>query len=97
MALFKNPTHQAIWLEHHCHRCWHHRGSGCPIVQKALRTDRKPVEWQRNPRKNVLMQDSIKCNEETKLPPPATRPRVVDETGSLFDVNIPINMDGDHA
>lgn len=98
MTLFKNETHQAIWVEHHCDRC--HFGQAdtlCPILHRALRSGRKPVEWERNPRKNVLMQDSIKCNSETRSPPTTAKRVVPDETGSLFDVAAPINMDGDHA
>lgn len=97
MSLFNNPTHQHIWLEHHCHQCFHHRGRGCPIVQKALQSDRKPVEWERNPRKNVLMQDSIKCNVETRRPPPVGRaPKAFDDV-PMFDVDTPTDMDGNHA
>lgn len=94
MSLFKNQVHQDVWIEHHCHLCW--RNPGCTILAKALRTDRKPVEWQRNPRKNALMQDSIKCNEQSKQPPTVAR-IVEDTTGVLFDVDTPVQMDGDHA
>lgn len=98
MTLFKNQTHQDIWIEHHCHRCW--RNGACTILDKALRTNRKPVEWERNPRKNVLMQDSIKCNEQAKLPPPVARFHYDGDMSidvPMFDVAAPINMDGDHA
>lgn len=95
MSLFKSVTHQEIWIEHHCHRCWHN--PGCPILAKALRTDRKPVEWDRNPRKNALMQDSIKCNSETRQPPTIARATVADETLSMFDVSAPVDMDTEHA
>lgn len=96
MTLFRNDTHRDIWLEHHCHMCFHHQGAGCKIVQRALRTGRKPVEWERNPRKNALMQDSIKCNEETRSPPTLTK-RVVNEDVPMFDVAAPIDMDTEHA
>lgn len=99
MTLFKNETHQDIWVEHHCDRCYFGRATTiCPILGKALSTNRKPVEWDRNTRKNVLMQDSIKCNMETRTPPKFGGVRqVTDETGTLFAVDIPVHMDGDHA
>lgn len=83
--IFKNQTHQDIWVEHHCHRCFHHNGAGCEILQRALQSGRKPVEWDRNPRKGVLMQDSIKCNEETRLPP-TTKAAARFEDVPMFDV-----------
>lgn len=97
MTLFKNPTHQAIWTEHHCDRCYFGQADTlCPILHRALRSNRKPVEWDRNPRKNVLMQDSIKCNSETRTAPSTQRPRV-DIDVPMFDVDTPVRMDGDHA
>jgi hypothetical protein len=92
--IFNNPVHQTIWVEHHCHRCWQY--PDCRILERAIRTDRKPVEWERNRRKNVLMQDSIKCNEESRLPPPSSRP-VVDENVPMFDVTPTGRMDSEHA
>lgn len=92
--IFKNATHQDIWIEHHCERCA--RNPGCPIVLRAIKTGRKPVEWERNPRKNALMQDSIKCNEETRQLPRNIRPRI-DIDVPMFDVTAPVNMDGEHA
>lgn len=97
MTLFKNPTHQDIWIEHHCGRC--HYGQAdtmCPILHRALHSNRKPVEWDRNPRKNTLMQDSIKCNSETRTPPATQRPRI-DIDVPMFDVDTPVRMDSDHA
>lgn len=104
MALFKNQTHQDIWIEHHCGRCYYGRGLGdpaqpqCKILAWALGHGRKPVAWERNPRKNVLMQDSIKCNQETRTPPKfgGTR-RVADEDVPMFDVAPPVDMDTEHA
>jgi hypothetical protein len=93
MTLFKNETHQDIWIEHHCERCA--RNPGCPIVLRAIRTGRKPKEWDRNPRKNALMQDSIKCTMECRVLP--ITKRVVNEDVPMFDVSAPVNMDGDHA
>jgi hypothetical protein len=96
MSLFKNVTHQDIWIEHNCERCARLPGP-CPIIAKVVASanPRKPVEWERNPRKNALMQDSIKCKAKvTKLP---TGRRVVNEDVPMFDVTAPIDMDGDHA
>lgn len=70
MTLFKNQTHQDIWISHHCERCYFLTSHlGCKILTGALKTGRKPVEWDRNPRKNATMAESIKCNSETRLPP----------------------------
>ena len=95
MSLFNNLTHQEIWIEHHCHQCW--RNPGCPILGRALRTGRKPVEWKRNVRKNALMQDSMKCNEETQQPPSVKRTKAFDDV-PMFDVEaVHKREDVDHA
>lgn len=98
MALFKSPLHQAIWMEHHCERC-HFGVDDCRILDRALRTDRKPVEWERNTRKGALMADTMKCHMETRTPPKYGGQRVVtDETMGLFEVETPeVTMDSDHA
>lgn len=97
MALFRSQTHQDIWVEHHCHRCFHHNGSGCKILSRALRSNRKPVEWERNTRAGILMSETMKCNEETKLPPTVGR-RVVNEDVPMFDIETPDGpMDSEHA
>lgn len=94
MSLFRNQVHQDIWIEHHCERCWHH--PDCPILRKALTSDRKPVEWDRNTRKGALMQDTIKCNSETRTAPPRPKPLGIDVP--MFDVTpTDATMDGDHA
>lgn len=103
MSLFKSVTHQEIWIEHHCGRCHFGvrvrtgQGLQCPILARALRTDRKPVEWERNPRKGALMADTIKCHKETRTPPRTERAAVPDETLSMFDVTRTVTMDSDHA
>lgn len=100
MTIFKNDTHQEIWVEHHCERCWHYSeedARACPILAYALRTGRKPPQWDRSTRKNATMADSIRCNMETKQPPRADARRVANEDVSMFDVEPPVNMDGDHA
>jgi hypothetical protein len=102
MALFRSPLHQDIWMEHHCGRCYFGNPEvhdGCRILDRALRTDRKPVEWERNTRKGALMADTMKCNMETHTPPKYGGQRTVtDETMGLFEVETPdAAMDSDHA
>jgi hypothetical protein len=98
MALFRNATHQDIWIEHNCERCAHN--PGCPIIIKVVQTpldrQRKPVEWERNPRKNALMQDSIKCKEKVTRLPIARHPKSFDDV-PMFDVAAQTDMDPDHA
>lgn len=100
MALFRSPLHQDIWVEHHCGRCYFGTADTmCPILHRALRSDRKPVEWERNPRKNATMAETIKCHMETRQPPKYGGQRTVtDETMGLFEVETPdAAMDSDHA
>jgi hypothetical protein len=96
--LFKNKTHQDIWIEHHCGRCFFGKADTmCPILHRALRSGRKPVEWQRNPRKNVLMQDSIKCDAQTRTPPTVKQPKTFEDI-PMFDVTpVALGNEGDHA
>lgn len=103
MTLFKSETHQDIWIEHHCRRCWHGRGLGdptqaqCPILVKALGRDRKPVEWERNTRSGALMSETMKCHNETRTAPALLARRVVDEDVPMFDVETPTTaMDSEH-
>lgn len=95
--IFRNLTHRDIWIDHHCNRCHHGQQTAvCPILARAITSDRKPVEWDRNTRKNATMAESIKCNSETRLPPRDTRP-VVDVDVPMFDVTATVDMDADHA
>lgn len=104
MSLFKNKTHQDIWIESNCasgchayahpDTVQHMRKPQCLILKRALRTDRKPPEWERNPRKNVLMAETIKCKAKSRTPLPKPR---VDNDVAMFDVAAPIQMDADHA
>jgi hypothetical protein len=98
MALFRSQLHQDIWIEHHCKRC--HFGQAdtmCPILHRALRSNRKPVEWERNTRTGALMSETMKCNTETRQPPTLSRP-VVNEDVPMFDVEtVDGPMDSDHA
>jgi hypothetical protein len=96
MAAFKSVLHQEIWIDHHCTMCYY-GARQCDILAKALRTQRKPVEWERNPRKNVTMADSIKCTVETRVPPAVGKREVPDETLAMFDVESgDAAMDTDH-
>lgn len=102
MTLFKSQTHQDIWIDHHCRRCYFGQGLGdptqpqCKILAFAIGHGRKPVQWDRSIRKNATMADSIKCNSEIHQPPLVTR-RVVNEDVPMFDVQATTRMDPDHA
>jgi hypothetical protein len=82
MTLFKNPTAQAVWLENWCERCWRDQ---CPILERGLRTDRKPKEWDRNPRTD-LMAKAYRCNEFRTKPPRAARQQQFEDV-PMFDVD----------
>lgn len=84
MTLFKTPTHRAMWLGANCERCWRNPDD-CPILTKALRTDRKPPEWKRNQRAQ-LVQDSIKCSEFATRPPVNRRRGKQFEDVPMFDI-----------
>src|SRR4051812_43860462 len=82
MTLFRNVTHQEVWIDHHCASCFH--GHDCPILARALLTGRKPREWERNKRAQ-LMKDTIKCSAETRRPPKLERPKTFDDV-PMFDL-----------
>lgn len=91
--LFRNDTHRDVWLDHHCHRCFqpdeaarrlHGKDTQCPIQERALRTDRKPVEWDRNPR-TTTMADSIRCNEFAARPPTSKADKSFEDV-PMFDI-----------
>lgn len=74
--LFRSATHQQVWRGRWCDTCFQPdeatkriqgKGDGCPILARALRTGRKPVEWDRNPRATEL-ERTIKCHEYQKKP-----------------------------
>ena len=96
VSLFNNATHRAIWVGHWCERC--HHGLDCPILARALTSDRKPPQWDRNARKGVLMQETLRCNVFTRRPPPIPKPPPDFEDVPMFDVE-PVNKGGevDHA
>lgn len=78
MTLFRTVTQRGVWIEEHCVRCWQGGDAGdpakpqCPILAKAIRTERKPSEWQRNPRANTIA-GMYKCNEFSTKPPRVDR------------------------
>lgn len=82
MTLFRSNTHQEIWRQRWCETCFQPeeaqrrlmgKDAVCPIWEKAMRTNRKPVEWDRKPRATD-MDRTIKCNEHTPKPPIKRRP-----------------------
>lgn len=100
-TLFRTPTAAAVWRESWCDRCFqpdevnrrdHDRGTGCPILARAARTQRKPVEWDRNPR-STTMDSVFKCNAFLDRPAVLRRPTATDETLTMFDVQIPDTME----
>lgn len=98
MTLFRNTTHAELWRQRWCETCFqpdeaarriqHKQDSICPIWAKALRSGRKPVEWDRMPRADEMVK-TIRCNTYTDKPPVTRRP-VADVssqvTDPLFDV-----------
>jgi hypothetical protein len=94
MTLFRSQTHQEIWQMRWCHTCFQpdeaarrlhgKTDSVCPIWEKAMRTDRKPVEWDRKPRATD-MDRTITCNSHTSEPPIIKRAKAVVEDVPLFD------------
>jgi hypothetical protein len=94
MTLFRNKTHEQIWIDRWCHTCYqpneaarrlHNAETMCPILGRALASDRKPVEWDRMPRAQE-MDHTIKCNSYQDKPPIVRRGTT--ETGDvpMFDL-----------
>lgn len=94
MTLFTTKTHQDIWQQRWCHTCFqpdeaarrlHGKQSVCPIWERAIRTGRKPVEWDRMPRADQ-MERTIRCNSYLDAPPVNRRRATIDsEDVPLFD------------
>jgi len=92
--LFRNPTHQGVWVDRWCHSCFQPdeaarrlqgKDTQCPILERALRTGRKPVEWDRT--RNPDMERSIKCNAYLARPQAVTaRPDKAFEDVPMFDI-----------
>lgn len=94
MTLFRSQVHQEIWRQRWCETCFqpdeaarrlYGKDSVCPIWERAIRTNRKPVQWDRKPRATD-MDRTIKCNEHASKPPITKRPSVKTEDVPLFDV-----------
>jgi hypothetical protein len=91
-GLFASDTARGIWTERWCDTCCQPdevakrlagAGVGCPIIAKAVLSDRKPREWDRNNRAQT-MDAAYKCNAYTHRPPVNRRAKANDETLSLF-------------
>lgn len=83
VPLFKTETQRGVWLEHHCKRCW--READCAILKRALRTDRKPVEWERKSRPRT-MSETYKCSEFGAQPPRITKGERQFDDVPMFDM-----------
>lgn len=96
MTLFKNDTHQEIWMENWCDNCYQsfkNSGTSCPILVRALDSGRKPPQWERRPRE-TLMAKTIKCNEFARKPPRAVRAKLFEDV-PMFDV--PTDTDANYV
>jgi hypothetical protein len=62
---------------------------GCPILARANRIDRKPVQWDRNMSADHLMKAAYRCNEFRKDPPRAKPKGFVDVP--MFDIGAPVD------
>jgi len=82
MTLFKSITARDIWVGHWCERCWREPNE-CKILTNALTSDRKPREWNRNPRAQ-LMKDAYRCNAFD------TRPPRIDQHGAPAYDDVPM-------
>lgn len=66
--LFRSDTEKELWIGHWCERCHAPKPDGvCPILEKALSRERKPVEWTRNQR-HQLAKDAYKCGSFADRP-----------------------------
>lgn len=101
MTLFKNQTAQDIWIEHNCHRCFqpdeaarreHGKDTQCPIQEQALRTGRKPTQWERKPRAQT-MAGAIKCNAYQAKPSLNRRGSAQPYDESMFGDDSPYRVD----
>ncbi len=94
VTLFKSETAQQVWMENYCQRCWH-LPVGCPILDRALASGRKPKEWVRNPRPaQALMQNAYACKEFAIQPPVSRRGPQQFEDVPMFDVDtsMPVHL-----
>src|SRR5881628_2767864 len=91
--LFRNKTHQEIWVNRWCRTCFEPHEAArrlqgkdtvCPILNKALTSGRKPKEWDRAIR-DTTMENSIKCNSYAPKPPKPKQDKHFDDV-LMFDV-----------
>lgn len=94
MSLFPSDTARDVWRGHWCERCFqtdeadlrlHDKGFGCPIIARALTSDRKPVQWKRNARA-ATMAAAYGCDSFLAKPAVNRRKKAPDETMAMFDV-----------
>ena len=82
MAAFKSKLAQEVWTEHWCVRCYRDQND-CPILQKALRTNKKPKEWERNARAETMAK-AVTCTAFSRKPPLFAKRQVFEDV-SMFD------------
>jgi hypothetical protein len=94
VSLFPSDTARDIWRGHWCERCFqpdeadfrlHGNGFGCQIIARALSSDRKPREWDRNTRAQT-MSAAYGCNAFLAKPAVARRGKAPDETLPMFEL-----------
>jgi len=87
MAAFKSKTAQEVWVEHWCVRCYRDQDT-CEILQKALRTNRKPKEWERNARAETMAK-AVTCTEFSRKPPRPVKHQQFEDVSMFDDDTLP--------
>lgn len=94
MTVFRNDTHEGVWIERWCDTCFEpHRAAQriqgrdteCPILARYLKRKRKPMEWERQPRQKD-MDKTVKCTEYQSKPAATTRAKAQCEDVPMFDI-----------
>lgn len=92
MTLFRSDTHRTAWISRWCDSCFQPdqaqlriqgTGNGCPILARALKSGRKPPQWDRT--RSTDMETSIKCNEYSAKPAVVRRGTAFEDV-PMFDV-----------
>lgn len=92
MTLFHNNTHKELWRQRWCDTCFQKdeakrriqgKETACPIWAKAMKSDRKPPEWDRT--RSDEMEKSIKCNAYEPRPAAVKRGNKFEDV-PMFDV-----------
>jgi|SRR6516164_9251348 len=92
--LFPSQMHEDLWIENWCDKCFQpdqatkrylDQGRGCPILFRALQSDKKPVEWKLT--RDQLIQSQYRCEKFLAKPPVDRRPKVEDQTASMFEAD----------